>query len=76
MDITKKPYEISLWDDQLFCYRRKLEKVKDGEVNESSYVPGRYYSLHDGNYGLSQAPYVLNNKAYNPETDYYKLADM
>jgi hypothetical protein len=34
MSITKKPYEISLWDEQLAWHRRKLEIV---DVNEDNY---------------------------------------
>ena len=73
MDITKKPYEISLWEDQLFWHRRKLVKA---DVTEDSYVPGKYYSLHTGNFEQSVIPYVLNNKAYDANTEYYQLADM
>jgi hypothetical protein len=73
MDITKKPYEISLWEDQLFWHRRKLVKA---DVTEDNYVPGKYYSLHTGNFGQSVIPYILYNKAYDANTEYYQLADM
>ena len=71
MDVFKRPYEISLWEDKLVWHRRKLVAV---DVQEKDYMPGKYYSLHTEAQGA--IPYVLNNKAYNAETQYYALADM
>lgn len=50
MDIRKKPYEISLWDEQLVWFRRKLIQV---EVTENTYKRGTYYVKTDATYELS-----------------------
>ena len=34
MNITKKPYEISLWEDELVWHRRKLNRA---EIKEDDY---------------------------------------
>jgi hypothetical protein len=42
MDLIKKPYEISLWKDELIWHRRKLKVVDT--LTEDNYKPGIYYS--------------------------------
>ena len=34
MSITKKPYEISLWDEELSWHRRKLEQITITDKND------------------------------------------
>jgi hypothetical protein len=40
-DIFQRPYEISLWDDDLFWRKQLLKKVK---LTKETYKPGKYYS--------------------------------
>jgi hypothetical protein len=45
MDIAKKPYEISLWDEQLIWHRRKLQSIDNNSrfTDENPYTRGTYY---------------------------------
>lgn len=73
MDITKKPYEISLWDEKLYWHRRKLNLV--GKLEESDYEPGKYYSQNaDPESVLGQIPYTLDYTDWIEDRDYYELA--
>jgi hypothetical protein len=40
-NFTKRPYEISLWDEQLIWERHILDFV---QVLKDDYAPGKYYS--------------------------------
>jgi hypothetical protein len=42
MDVTKKHYEISLWEDKLYWVRKPLESA--GEVTKDNYETGKYFS--------------------------------
>jgi hypothetical protein len=41
MNIAKKPYEISLWEDELVWHTRELEPI---QVLEKDYKPGKFFS--------------------------------
>lgn len=71
MDMFKKPYEISLWDEQLVWHRRKLEQVN---VEENKYERGVYYSEKKD--ALGTAIYELNNQEYDSNTIYYQLTSL
>lgn len=68
-NILKKPYEISLWDEQLYWHRRKLVEVS---VSKQNYTPGKYYS--QSSIGQGAKPYVLDNGPYVEGKKYYTLA--
>lgn len=69
-DVLKKPYEISLWEEQLYWHRRKLVLI--GAVKEKDYKPGKYYSLDTNAIGAN--PYVLDNGTWVENKNYYSLA--
>ena len=79
MEVLKKPYEISLWDDQLIWHRRKL--VNANISSASAYEPGKYYSKNQtlGGSGTDGAnnsivPYTLDYGDYVQGRAYYSLA--
>lgn len=71
MNITKKPYEISLWDEQLVWHRRKLKQV---EVEKENYCRGVYYVVSDS---LGATSYELSYGDYTPyeegKSPYFQL---
>ena len=70
MDIRKKPYEISLWDEQLVWHRRKLAMV---ELTAETYKRGVYYVQTDA---LGTAIYDLSYDDYTSGETYYQLASL
>jgi hypothetical protein len=66
MSITKKPYEISLWDEKLAWHRRELEPVI---VNEEDYQPGTFFSQNPQVDGA--IPYTLDFGNYRDDQRYY-----
>jgi hypothetical protein len=68
MSITKKPYEISLWDEQLVWHRRELEPVF---INENDYEPGKYFSQNPQVDGA--IPYALDFGSYRDDQRYYQI---
>ena len=75
MDIVKKPYEISLWDEQLVWFRRALVLVdnKTEFTTENPYIRGAYYVV-SGAQGATA--YELSYDDYNEKEDYYKFKDL
>ena len=69
MNITKKPYEISLWEDELVWHRRKLDKV---EISADDYEKGKYYSVNPNIGGTPQ--YWLDTREFDANVTYYSLA--
>lgn len=71
MNIAKKPYEISLWDEQLVWHRRKLKQV---EVEKENYCRGVYYVVSDS---LGATSYELSYGDYTPyeegKSPYFQL---
>ena len=72
MDLFKKPYEISLWDDRLMWHRRKLVSV--GTVSKENYRPGKYYSANVEGAGVKI--YSLDTTAWVKDRQYYELAEL
>ena len=72
MDLFKKPYEISLWDDRLMWHRRKLVSV--GTVSKENYRPGKYYSANVE--GAGAKIYSLDTTAWVEDREYYELAEL
>ena len=72
MDLFKKPYEISLWDDRLMWHRRKL--VSAGTVSKENYRPGKYYSANVE--GAGAKIYSLDTTAWVKDRQYYELAEL
>jgi hypothetical protein len=70
-DILKKPYEISLWDEQLCWHRRKLELV--GRLEKDQYSSGTYYYESNTAAGDSKNPFVLDNGPWVEDRIYYSL---
>ena len=68
MDIAKKSYEISLWDEQLIWHRRKLRPIC---VKEKDYTPGKFFSQSTEVYGA--VPYTLDLNKYNDGQVYYEI---
>lgn len=74
-EVLKKPYEISLWKEQLIYHRRKL--VPQTGVTSDTYKPGVYYSQNESNGGennTSAIPYTLDYGDYVQNRKYYSLA--
>ena len=69
MDTFKKPYEISLWEDELVWHRRKLSKV---QINKDDYEKGKYYSVNPNVKGTPQ--YWLDTRDFDSSVTYYSLA--
>lgn len=72
MSILKKPYEISIWDDRLVWYRRKL--IKEALLKKEDYLPGKYYSAIENNAGA--ATYNLDTEPWSEAKTYYSLAKL
>lgn len=72
MSILKKPYEISIWDDRLVWYRRKL--IKEALLKKEDYLPGKYYSVIENNIGA--ATYNLDTEPWSEAKTYYSLAKL
>ena len=70
MENFKKPYEISLWEDQLTWHRRKLELNKN--TSKDNYKRGAYYVKSNA---LGADTYELSYEDYDAKETYYKLAD-
>ena len=70
MEIFKKPYEISLWEDELVWHRRKLNIV---ELTSDTYKIGVYYSQKPG---VGATQYELDIKAFDANKIYYSLAPL
>ena len=73
MSITKKPYEISLWDEQLVWHRRKLEPIQI--TSKDDYKRGAYYVKSDA---LGADSYELSYEDYRStelqtKNPYYQL---
>ena len=69
MNITKRPYEISLWKDQLVWHRRRLDRV---EISADDYEKGKYYSVNPNIGGTPQ--YWLDTREFDSNVTYYSLA--
>ena len=67
---AKRPYEISLWDEQLIWERRKLEQVEG--LEEGKYTPGEYYSQNSE--AIGEVPYTLDFGEYTDGRAYYILS--
>ena len=70
MSITKKPYEISLWEEQLVWHRRKLEPIPI--ASKDDYKRGAYYVKSDAQ---GATAYELSYEDYDASETYYKLVD-
>ena len=71
MDLFKKPYEISLWTEELVWQSNKLESV--GNLNAKTYEPGKYFSQRkEGNDAL---PYELDISGWKENTEYFELGN-
>lgn len=70
--ILKKPYEISLWDEQLIWHRRKLI-LADPQPTEDSYEVGKFYSQNQKVSGESAVPYTLDYTTFDNKRLYYAL---
>ena len=70
--ILKKPYEISLWDEQLIWHRRKLE-LADPQPTKDNYEVGKFYSQNQKVSGESAVPYTLDYTAFDNKRMYYTL---
>lgn len=68
MNITKRPYEISLWEDQLVWQRLELEAA---QVSEEDYRPGAFFSQDPT--VLGAIPYSLDNEPYRVGQRYYRF---
>lgn len=71
MSITKKPYEISLWDEQLYWHRRGLQVVEIDDIN--IYERGKYYVQNESQDTYGITVYELDYDEYNKEKVYYEL---
>ena len=69
MELFKKPYEISLWEDVLEQKIIALEAVK---INKDDYEPGKYYSEKLD--ALGKKPYELDFDSWNGNNTYYSYA--
>ena len=69
MDLFKKPYEISLWEDVLEQEIIALEAVK---INKDDYEPGKYYSEKSD--ALGKKPYELDFDSWDGNKTYYSYA--
>lgn len=67
MDVIKKPYEISLWDDRLYWVRKPLKEKTD--VNKENYKPGIYYSQNANN--SNNSPFTLDHGVFVDGRKYY-----
>ena len=70
MGITKKPYEISLWDEKLVFVTRQLHPIV---VKEADYEPGKYYSQNQKVQGA--IPFTIDYNPYNEGQRYFELRD-
>ena len=68
MDIVKKPYEISLWEDELTWQRLELEPIV---VEEKDYRPGKFFSQDPLVAGA--IPYALDYNDYRDGQRYYRF---
>ena len=78
MNMFKKPYEISLWDDRLIWHRRKLDQV-DKEIEftqENPYKRGKYYVEKSSTDTFGVAVYELSYEDYDEDETYYKLSEL
>ena len=69
MELFKKPYEISLWEDVLEQEIIALEAVK---INKDDYKPGKYYSEKSD--ALGKKPYELDFDSWDGNKTYYSYA--
>jgi hypothetical protein len=67
MNIAKKPYEISLWEEKPVWVRHELEHVI---VLESDYKPGKYYS-QDTSTTYGEVPWTLDFNEYRDDQRYF-----
>ena len=72
MSILKKPYEISIWDDRLVWYRRKL--IKKASLKKEDYIPGKFYSAVENS--VRAATYNLDMGPWSETKTYYSLAPL
>ena len=70
--ILKKPYEISLWDEQLIWHRRKLA-LANPQPTKDNYEVGKFYSQNQKVSGESAVPYTLDYTTFDNERPYYTL---
>lgn len=68
--ILKKPYEISLWGEHLYWVRKELKQI---ELTESEYEPGKYYSQNQE--VLGAIPYTLDYEGFKIGRLYYKIKE-
>ena len=68
MEMFKKPYEISLWEDELIWHTRELEPIK---VLEKDYAPGKFFSQNPTVAG--EIPYTLDYQLYNEGQQYFQI---
>ena len=71
MEILKKPYEISLWDDRLWYVSVQLTPI---ELTEDSYEPGKYYSQNLKNV-QGTIPFTLDVNPFNDGQRYFTLTN-
>ena len=66
MDLFKKPYEISLWEDVL---EQEIIALNLVTVDEDDYEPGKYYSEKSD--ALGKKPYELDFDSWDGNKTYY-----
>ena len=81
VNMIKKPYELSLWDENLTWRRQKLVLLQN--LKEEEYQPGVYYSINSNSTTVDQngaitgtfgaRPYVLDMEGWVEGREYYRL---
>lgn len=72
VNIKRKPYEISLWEETLIWQRRKLEIAEN--ITKDNYEPGVYYYDKTSEEGAAGAAiYVIDHGSFNEAREYYSL---
>ena len=68
MNVIKKPYEISLWDEQLRWYRNRLSAIT---LTKDKYESGKYYTQSPT--ALGALPYTMDFGEYSDGKRYYEI---